>query len=243
MKRTDDSTEIKTNQLVSTLFDENLSFSYVCKKTEKLTSALHLVTDVIDKEEPVCRLLRSSGLSILSYIILLGTQVDQNTTDRIKSNIVKTVSLLGVSYRSGFISEANHTLLEAEYIELGIFVDTHRGTFMGGSSTGVLKELLDVPYPKRLSVEKKSIQSFSQGQLKRQNNLVVKKPNGVRHSERRDIIIQLLGKKDKITVKDISKEITDCSEKTLQRELISLVEEGVLKKEGERRWSTYFLAK
>lgn len=240
MKRTDNNTEIKTNQLVNTLFDENLSFTYVCKKTEKLTSALHLITDVIDKEEPVCRLLRDSGLSVLSDIILLGTRSENNTGDRIKTNIVKTVSFLGVAYRSGFISEANHVLLESEYIDLGIFIDTH--TF-SGSAASVSKELLDVPYPKQLPVEKKFTQNLSHGQSKRQNGLVVKKPNGVRHSERRDTIIGLFDKKDKISVKDVSKEITDCSEKTLQRELISLVEEGVLKKEGERRWSVYFLAK
>ncbi len=239
MKRTDNNTEIKTNQLVNTLFDENLSFSYVCKKTEKLTTALHLITDVIDKEEPVCRLLRNSGLSVLSDIILLGTQSDKSTTDRIKSNIVRTVSLLGVSYRSGFISEANHTLLESEYIDLGIFIDTHRDTFVGGASVGVSSELLHVPLP----AKRKSARSFSQGQSKGQISPVIKRSNGIKHSERREIIIGLFDTKDKITVKDIATEITNCSEKTLQRELLSLVEDGVLKKEGERRWSVYFLAK
>jgi hypothetical protein len=33
--------------------------------------------------------------------------------------------------------------------------------------------------------------------------------------------------------------IKDCSEKTIQRELIVLVSEKVVKKEGERRWSVY----
>ena len=47
--------------------------------------------------------------------------------------------------------------------------------------------------------------------------------------------------KDKINVKDVTKVVRDCSEKTLQRELVSLVGKGVLVKEGERRWSTYSL--
>jgi len=33
-----------------------------------------------------------------------------------------------------------------------------------------------------------------------------------------------------------------CGEKTLQRELVSMVGDGVLKKSGEKRWSRYFLA-
>ena len=46
----------------------------------------------------------------------------------------------------------------------------------------------------------------------------------------------------KLTIKDFAKNIKDCSDKTIQRELISMVTSGVLKKEGERRWSKYFLA-
>jgi len=46
----------------------------------------------------------------------------------------------------------------------------------------------------------------------------------------------------KLTIKDFTKNIKDCSEKTIQRELLAMVAKGVLKKEGERRWSKYFLS-
>jgi hypothetical protein len=35
--------------------------------------------------------------------------------------------------------------------------------------------------------------------------------------------------------------LISCSEKTLQRELVSMVKNGVLDKMGEKRWSRYFL--
>lgn len=60
--------------------------------------------------------------------------------------------------------------------------------------------------------------------------------------DRRAVILGVLQKKDAITVKDVSNVIRDCSEKTLQRELLALVAQGVLVKEGERRWSTYRIA-
>ncbi len=68
------------------------------------------------------------------------------------------------------------------------------------------------------------------------------KPMAVK-TDRKDTIIKLLkSKKDKeFTIKDISHEVSDCSEKTIQRELVSLVLKGVLKKRGERRWSRYSL--
>ncbi|PIQ92345.1 MAG: hypothetical protein COV70_00795 [Parcubacteria group bacterium CG11_big_fil_rev_8_21_14_0_20_39_22] len=58
---------------------------------------------------------------------------------------------------------------------------------------------------------------------------------------RRDIIIEIASKGGGKNIKDFSSGIENCSEKTIQRELLALVEEGVLKKEGERRWSTYSL--
>jgi len=61
------------------------------------------------------------------------------------------------------------------------------------------------------------------------------------HKSRRLHIVELVKRKGRVSVKDVSDVIKDCSEKTLQRELVSLVGEGVLKKEGERRWSTYLL--
>jgi len=63
-----------------------------------------------------------------------------------------------------------------------------------------------------------------------------------RQQVRRDRILSLLRLKGKVSVRDVSEVIKDCSEKTLQRELVALVKDGVLKKEGERRWSTYSLA-
>lgn len=59
---------------------------------------------------------------------------------------------------------------------------------------------------------------------------------------RRNTILKIIKDKKEVTIKDISILIADVSEKTIQRELITLVSEGVLKKIGEKRWSKYMLA-
>lgn len=64
----------------------------------------------------------------------------------------------------------------------------------------------------------------------------------IRHNNRRNTILELLQDKSFVTVKDVIDAIEGCSSKTLQRELLSLVNEGILIKKGERRWSTYSLA-
>jgi hypothetical protein len=60
--------------------------------------------------------------------------------------------------------------------------------------------------------------------------------------KRQNIIIALVKKHRTLTIKGFTGVIKDCSEKTIQRELLALVAKKVLKKEGERRWSTYSLA-
>lgn len=52
-------------------------------------------------------------------------------------------------------------------------------------------------------------------------------------------IVDLIKMKGEVSIKDISDSFLECSEKTIQRELISLVSSGVLNKVGERRWSRY----
>lgn len=59
--------------------------------------------------------------------------------------------------------------------------------------------------------------------------------------DRRKIILALIKQKPSLTVKDIGKSIPHVSEKTIQRELLAMVAEGILAKRGERRWSTYSL--
>jgi hypothetical protein len=59
--------------------------------------------------------------------------------------------------------------------------------------------------------------------------------------DRRTRIRTIIEAKREATIKDISEIITDVSEKTIQRELNAMIEENVVKRQGERRWSKYSL--
>lgn len=61
-------------------------------------------------------------------------------------------------------------------------------------------------------------------------------------SKRQREILKVVKEKGDIGVKDAAGVVSGCSEKTLQRELAALVDEGVLKKEGKRRWTRYSFA-
>lgn len=72
------------------------------------------------------------------------------------------------------------------------------------------------------------------------------KPNKTKQNEekknnRREDILNLFTKGVEVSINDISKKIIGVSIKTLQRELNTLLEEGQIKKIGEKRWSKYIL--
>lgn len=61
-------------------------------------------------------------------------------------------------------------------------------------------------------------------------------------SGRREIILTTIREKNNCSIKDIATKLPAVSEKTIQRELVAMTEEGILIKEGDRRWSTYRIA-
>jgi hypothetical protein len=66
----------------------------------------------------------------------------------------------------------------------------------------------------------------SKGQYKGQN-------------KRMSLILELIQRKKSLSIKEIGEVIKDCSEKTIQRELNVLIEKGLIRRDGERRWSVY----
>ena len=64
-------------------------------------------------------------------------------------------------------------------------------------------------------------------------------PRALSSGSRRDAVLDLVRKREQASIKDISSVIRDVSEKTIQRELQALMDEGLIVRRGERRWSMY----
>ncbi len=58
-------------------------------------------------------------------------------------------------------------------------------------------------------------------------------------SDRQQSILSLMQKKHSINITDIVSEIKGVSEKTIQRDLMDLIQKGQIVREGNKRWSTY----
>jgi hypothetical protein len=241
----DEDTDKKISQYKDIL-SNNVLLNYACRKADRLAAGVFLVTESMAPAEPLRHSLRKGGIELINALFRIhGEAVYEKAPIFI---IGELVALLSVGATAGLITEGNRRVLDEEYRKLASFVLERmhelRGTFSAfpetffesphgevalgveyypGSRKGHTQQIkdsenvLDKTYKKRTK------------ELKGQNGL----------TKRQDTILRVLDTKGTVTIKDIVQVVSDLSEKTIQRELSALVLRGVLKREGERRWSTY----
>jgi len=250
------------------------------KKTQKLITALYMVTDIIDKDEPLRNKLRTLGVQILSDTISLSRL-------NLDKEIQEVLSFLSIASDINIISEMNCAILRKEFLELKNSGQEHAEIkpawleeFLGSGDAFLpplpgedLRRGFNSPHPNPLL--KGEGEKFPKGHtrigvqkgstlLKAIKDMSNKMPvpyeaEGFRtgvfdvlKKQRREDIISIIKNftngatitdiKDKIkTMPEQTSSLVSCSEKTLQRELVSMVKDGVLNKTGEKRWSRYFV--
>lgn len=232
---------------------KDTGFNYLYQKTEKITTAIYLITNFLSSNEPIKWQIRSSVMQLLRDMMSLGTVSMSSRTGlvrKISIDLFSTHSLFNIAFQSGFISQMNYSLLNEELENLISFFNEYNADQLSTESRLFEEKDFKVNLPKG-QVNRRDFNIKDEGnkmdmsvkdikdRYKRQGSNVLNKRGN--NKERRDKILEILKNKSNVSVKDISKEVTDCSEKTLQRELIAMVEEGVIVKEGERRWSRYSL--
>jgi len=238
---------------------------YVSLKGQKLTQAVYLVTSLFPDSEPLKWRLRDVSLDILSDISMLQpanylgqdlsaghqispifkTSVLESATDKIS----QLLSWLEVSLAGNFASDLNLALLRQEYNNFNEILHERIKTtgLLKLVSTGEESLLPLISIGQKPSVSRpfvsdkqKIVESSSQPYQKISH--LPHKNRDLAKDSRRSLIINFLKGKDWTSIKDIADTIDGCSAKTIQRELADLVQQGVLKKKGDRRWSRYLLA-
>lgn len=223
---------------------------YIFKKTEKITAALYLVSGLLKDEEPIKWEIRDRGIDLLSSSFTASSSVPGDRNSIIQSLFtaaLETLSLLNVAKISNLISEMNHKILVRE-IDSIVYMLRDRMAESAEKAGYVLSEsffktpdLFSTGF--RQAGKNKSSVTLAGG-LEIPGFKAYSKGHSIQPDKkvkRQDQILSVLRGHSNLTIKDFSKVITDCSEKTIQRELLELVEKGVVKKEGERRWSRYSL--
>ena len=202
--------------------------SILAKKTEKLASAIYLVTSFFDDKEPLKWKLRTLSTELVSERV------------KDKSHPAREIqTLFSVAKMASLVSEANYDILARELSQL-------ENEVKGSLDLSFLPERTETA---KLETSAQSLleQSGVKDKIEKEGSLnkpVLKEFGAVsvKKNNRQSIIIAILKRKKEIMIKDISPVISGCSEKTIQRELSAMVQAGLVKKMGEKRWSRYSLA-
>jgi hypothetical protein len=232
------STDLDKIQPKRSIFD-NLSgiisnnyHSFIVRKAERLASALYVITGFMPSEEPVRTRLRVCALDLITRSSNPG-ELAEGGTERFENRCTEIATILETARYAGLISEMNAKLLGEEYASLAAFVRTNAGRI---ADRGHALERATVSSPKTLS------SPIRHRSLLRKNTdfkRTSKGEDGNVLENRKDLILNIFNTKEKISLKDAVSLIPGVSEKTVQRDLLSLVSEGVLTKSGSRRWTTY----
>lgn len=215
--------------------------TYLYKKTERLVSALYLISNFLSDKEPIKWQIRELGMDLLS----------QNPSVSLANQIL---SLLQVSQIAGLISEMNFNILKFEFESLIQRVEQAEKENLKGHV--LADDFFNVPEgflarPKlgeggTLSLNYSKGHNILSDRNVRLGKDLSDKVRSVKKAEdsksnRQSVILDLLKKKNELGIKDFVSSISGCSEKTIQRELMSLISKGQIKKVGEKRWSRYSL--
>jgi hypothetical protein len=243
-------------------FKKDKTIVFVHKKIERLVAAVYMLTNLFPDKEASKWALRDRGAKLLHCSVNL-MHVSVMTKDsgevRMGEVMLEMLSILKVASYAGLVSDMNLSILRSEFNDLlhrvnKVLGDREKESFranesffkqdgassaeLDGSRVGLVggsnvKDKMNVFYGED------SITMDNKGH--KDDRLKEFSPVALKKNKRQSLIIGLLKKKKEIMVGDVSEIIQDCSEKTIQRELLSLVSQGVLKKQGERRWTRYML--
>lgn len=240
------------DQILSPLvvFNQSHYFSQIYKKTEKLVTAIYMITNFIKDDEPLKWRIRENSLELLSLNLSFSTVSLSERKDLLKqyqAYSLEIVSLSSIALHSGLISEMNANIVKREFDNLVSMIEKDENKKANEETVILNPDFFDAMRDKN-DAETKAVAVPSatpagnvlyKGQSAKTERQAVKDINS--KEDRQALIIKLLSKKGGLSIKDFTDTIRGVSEKTIQRELLSMVASGSIRKEGERRWSTYSL--
>ena len=195
--------------------------AYLNSKITRLGAAIYRVTDYFNLQEPLRWEMRSEVTKLLSTVVSYtgANYIDFNKgLHDIKDISDKLLSYIDLLATVRMLSDTNQKIIKDEII---IFKSELDG-------------LANIDYS--IAFQSTFSSSISQSCKKAFIKDIHSHDLG-----RGQKILDFIAKNGPVSVGDLHAVIKNCSEKTVQRELVSLIKRGLLKREGERRWSRYLV--
>ncbi len=237
--------------IFSNIFDKDIKRVFIYKKAERLAKAIHLIAPAFREAPSLRDRLDAIAVGLVDAAILPPTAA----RGALSRELLALSSVLSIARTSGMLSTMNaeliageaHTLLQevAAYEEPRLFLDDAPSLAELARSQPSLSHArpahADSPAQAPTTVKGRAANLARRPAPADKGHKGHIKDTSVKTS-RRDAILAVIRAKGEAYIKDVSTVIRDVSEKTIQRELAALVEEGVLTRRGSRRWTSYALA-
>ena len=114
----DISGSVSTNSSYGLVFKGFSDGTNVVKKTEKIVTAIYLISGLLPENDPLKISLRSQALNFLSFINSIFDPVLSNNvkfvTETASLKIENLLSLINVAFFSGYVSEMNFNIIKNE---------------------------------------------------------------------------------------------------------------------------------
>lgn len=234
--------------IFNNIFEKDIRRVFIYKKAERLAKALHLVAPAFSESASLRNRIDAIAIGLVDGAVL-APGVARTALSR---ELLALSSVLSIARTGGLLSAMNaeliaheaHVLLQevAAYEEPRLFLD-EAPTLSGIAKSALKKESSDHAVPAASARERVSrigrhaAPTVHKGHIK---DSTASAPAQIK--DRREAVMSVIQNKGNVSIKDISTLIRGVSEKTIQRELSALIEAGIVRKQGERRWSTYSLA-
>ena len=225
-------------------------YNHVFKKTEKIVSVIfYILSETKTTENIETHIQKIKDRALLTHELSLETLTLQSHQQheglvRFQYGLVALLSTLRIAHMARVIPPDIFLLIADQLDAVLRYLNNHYLKVEGVS----IEELTEVVVPRSAPVRSAAPRPTSTPRQRRVNI-----PSGdistdaylvySQLTDRAERIKTVLEAKPQATIKDIAEVITDVSEKTIQRELNSLIESGQVVREGERRWSRYSVNK
>lgn len=219
--------------IFSNIFEKDIQRVYLYKKSERLAKALYLILPAF-KDAPA---LRDRVHRISIELIDASILSPMASREALSRALLALSSVLAIARAAGLLSPMNAELISREahlLLKEAAVYEEPKLSFEDAPSLAVLAR--NIPTPKS------TLPAVHKGhgiKDKDATKPVQTRPIEQDKTNRREAILAVLRSKGPSFIKDISTVILDVSEKTIQRELQTLVLDGRVTKTGERRWTSY----
>lgn len=229
---------IKATESTRRLVQDETYYRYIFKKTEKVVSVIFFVSNSIQtdaKSERVVEDILETAQNVHNAVIAtlsVRAHLSEEPLRAFAHSLIALDSKLRVATTLRLISEEVFRVLSVEVdgILRGLNKYLINTTAFDDLDYKVAPEAGQPPYRARPREGRERERREESGQAAASPDL-----------DRRERIKVVLSAKGDATIKDISDIITDVSTKTIQRELNAMIEDNLVKRQGERRWSKYSL--